>query len=256
MSRYYDPSRGQFVSEDPVFWEIGLTNDGFRALRNPQIINAYAYSANNPITTKDPNGRQVIDKIVDLISEYGPAIANSFNTGGPILQTAISDSYDNFSHGQYGWGAIALISAADPETKGLSAVIDRAVAAGYSRSAVLGLISTLGPDYAKFVAGGGERAAMMGADNPKLANILNGLYRSTDTLPGGTAGAVRYTAMTGQTVGGSDHLIKAQGALSGLSNLLNQAQAGKVTLGQGDLNKIGYALGQLKTALAAATKSQ
>src|SRR5207249_4256731 len=64
QARYEDPQRGQFISQDPVFWEIGLTKDGMRALANPQYVNAYAYSSDNPITNKDPNGRQV-DLVID-----------------------------------------------------------------------------------------------------------------------------------------------------------------------------------------------
>jgi RHS repeat-associated protein len=59
-ARYYDESRGQFLSQDPVFWEIGLTNDGRKALSNPQYVNAYGYSSDNPITGKDPTGRQCV----------------------------------------------------------------------------------------------------------------------------------------------------------------------------------------------------
>jgi RHS repeat-associated protein len=56
-ARYYEANRGQFLSEDPVFWEIGQTPDGKAALSNPQSMNSYAYAGGNPITNKDPNGR-------------------------------------------------------------------------------------------------------------------------------------------------------------------------------------------------------
>ena len=56
-ARYYSPAQGQFISQDPVFWEIGLTQDGRNALANRQTVHAYAYSADNPITNKDPSGR-------------------------------------------------------------------------------------------------------------------------------------------------------------------------------------------------------
>ena len=49
--------RGQFISQDPVFWEIGLTQDGKNALSSPQALNSYGYAGDNPITNKDPNGR-------------------------------------------------------------------------------------------------------------------------------------------------------------------------------------------------------
>ena len=58
-ARYYSSDRGQFISQDPVFWEIGQTNDGKGALLHPQALNSYAYANDNPITGKDPSGRTV-----------------------------------------------------------------------------------------------------------------------------------------------------------------------------------------------------
>jgi len=57
-ARYYAPAQGQFISQDPVFWEIGLTQDGKNALSNPQALNSYAYANDNPVTNKDPLGRE------------------------------------------------------------------------------------------------------------------------------------------------------------------------------------------------------
>ena len=56
-ARYYPNSRGQFISEDPVFWEVGQTSDGKNALMHPQSMNSYGYAGDNPITNKDPTGR-------------------------------------------------------------------------------------------------------------------------------------------------------------------------------------------------------
>jgi RHS repeat-associated protein len=53
QSRYYDPARGQFLTEDPVF--PGNPTD--QSLSDPQSLNAYSYAENNPITSKDPSGR-------------------------------------------------------------------------------------------------------------------------------------------------------------------------------------------------------
>src|SRR3989344_239138 len=39
-ARYYAGDRGQFLSEDPVFWEGGQTNDGKTSLLNPQLQNS------------------------------------------------------------------------------------------------------------------------------------------------------------------------------------------------------------------------
>jgi RHS repeat-associated protein len=52
-ARYYDSSRGQFLSEDPLFLGDPMGQD----LRNPQSLNSYSYANDNPITSKDPDGR-------------------------------------------------------------------------------------------------------------------------------------------------------------------------------------------------------
>jgi RHS repeat-associated protein len=49
-ARYYNGAQGQFTTEDPVFW-------GNQNLSDPQSLNAYSYSNDNPITQKDPTGR-------------------------------------------------------------------------------------------------------------------------------------------------------------------------------------------------------
>jgi len=64
QNRYYSPTQGQFLSEDPTFLAFG--NSGQlqqlsqetqnQVLSNPQQLNAYSYSEDNPITNKDPSG--------------------------------------------------------------------------------------------------------------------------------------------------------------------------------------------------------
>jgi RHS repeat-associated protein len=58
-ARYYDGGRGQFLSQDPVFWELGQSQEGKIALLDPQLQNSYSYARNNPTTYKDPGGRFV-----------------------------------------------------------------------------------------------------------------------------------------------------------------------------------------------------
>jgi RHS repeat-associated protein len=64
QARYFSSTQGQFISQDPVFWEIGLTQDGKSVLSNPQMLDSYGYANDNPISGKDPSGR--------LVSEYQP----------------------------------------------------------------------------------------------------------------------------------------------------------------------------------------
>lgn len=56
-ARYADTREGRFISQDPVFWEIGITNDGLKILSNPQYQNSYSYAGDNPIGFKDSSGR-------------------------------------------------------------------------------------------------------------------------------------------------------------------------------------------------------
>jgi RHS repeat-associated protein len=59
-ARYYQGSRGQFMSQDPVFWEVGLTENGRSILSDPQQANTYGYARNNPLIHLDRTGEQSI----------------------------------------------------------------------------------------------------------------------------------------------------------------------------------------------------
>jgi RHS repeat-associated protein len=52
-ARYYQGSRGQFMSQDPVFVNLGEDKS---MLSDPQRLNAYSYGANNPIVLVDSVG--------------------------------------------------------------------------------------------------------------------------------------------------------------------------------------------------------
>jgi RHS repeat-associated protein len=55
-ARYYEGSRGQFLSQDPVFLNMGVDRRTPTALADPQLQNAYAYARNNPVALRDPEG--------------------------------------------------------------------------------------------------------------------------------------------------------------------------------------------------------
>ncbi len=50
-ARYYQGSRGQFISQDPMFWQLPSA-----LLADPQQLNSYSYARNNPLIYKDPLG--------------------------------------------------------------------------------------------------------------------------------------------------------------------------------------------------------
>ena len=67
-ARYYQGSRGQFMSQDPVFWEAPKK----QLLADPQTFNSYSYAVNNPIIKKDPDGKQYINANVNYtVPIYG-----------------------------------------------------------------------------------------------------------------------------------------------------------------------------------------
>jgi len=64
-ARYYNPSQGQYLSQDPVFLNLGDRNriqqisqqQQDALLTDPQSLNSYSYSENNPIIQSDPSGK-------------------------------------------------------------------------------------------------------------------------------------------------------------------------------------------------------
>jgi RHS repeat-associated protein len=87
-ARYYDSARGQFVQQDAVFWEVGVTQDGRNAMFNPQLLNSYGYAGDNPITQKDPSGRCPVCVI---------PVAIGLGAAGGLAQQGLTDVVANYS---------------------------------------------------------------------------------------------------------------------------------------------------------------
>jgi RHS repeat-associated protein len=79
-ARYYDSARGQFLTEDPVFWS------NHQNLFDPQSLNSYSYAEDNPITKIDPDGQAA--SLAGIISSLRSFVAslqsfiNSLVSGG------------------------------------------------------------------------------------------------------------------------------------------------------------------------------
>jgi RHS repeat-associated protein len=128
-ARYYDGARGQFLSEDPVF----LDDPNKQKLTDPQSLNTYAYTEDNPVTKSDPSGRAV-----------GWDDAAGFVAGGVV--GAVMYSGESAVTGQWKWsglaesfvsGGIVGVGAVNaPETGGMS--ISAALAARAGVAAAFG----------------------------------------------------------------------------------------------------------------------
>jgi RHS repeat-associated protein len=91
-SRYFDSTRGQFLSQEPIFLNIGDPGrvsqlaqlDQQTYLGDPQQLNAYSYGRDNPIARKDPNGRfaQVLaGAVIGDVMGVGSQLYSDLSTG-------------------------------------------------------------------------------------------------------------------------------------------------------------------------------
>ena len=71
-ARYQNPDQGRFISQDPVFQNVGVDNRTKTVLLDPQQLNSYSYSRNNPLVYTDPNGEIAFPALLlGIISVYG-----------------------------------------------------------------------------------------------------------------------------------------------------------------------------------------
>jgi len=66
-ARYYDSTRGQFMSQDPVFIHLGVDERTEQVLMDPQLHDPYGYGRNNPLIVKDPEGEFAILPVIGVI---------------------------------------------------------------------------------------------------------------------------------------------------------------------------------------------
>lgn len=88
-ARFYEVNRGQFLSQDPVFWELGYKLRGANLsafLTNPQVLNSYSYAENNPIIKKDPDGRCAGPLFVVCLGVIGANMGVWTNYAGNVLE--------------------------------------------------------------------------------------------------------------------------------------------------------------------------
>jgi RHS repeat-associated protein len=75
-ARQYDPVTGQFISPDPLL-----------APGDPQNLDAYAYSEDNPVVRTDPTGLTSCDQWGNCTATNTPVTVTSPSLGGPSYQT-------------------------------------------------------------------------------------------------------------------------------------------------------------------------
>jgi RHS repeat-associated protein len=78
QARYYDSSRGQFWTQDPVF----VGDPRAQNLADPQSLNAYSYAEDNPITKKDPNGDVTLSSLLSSLASVLRSLLTFLGGGG------------------------------------------------------------------------------------------------------------------------------------------------------------------------------
>jgi RHS repeat-associated protein len=233
-ARYYDSSRGQFMSEDPVFLAVGngaqvqnLTQQSqYLLYADPQKLNAYAYGRDNPVMLKDPSGDgpELILAILGIVGVYG-WIANSV------------DVYNAYN------ADVAHPSGTSPNDKAqanLQFGYDRATGAiasaftkaGWKRvSPALGVLQatddviTQGPDAVNYYMSGGFKRDATDVFNwasnvPKVATSLSVVFSNQSTVQARVQAVNTYNAASGASSNQSKLWVTPSGAVVNWSGAL------------------------------------
>jgi RHS repeat-associated protein len=219
-ARYYASSMGRFLSPDPG------NISGIFHMDTPQSWNGYAYAGNNPLTNTDPTG-----------DVYQVCDANGQNCSFLTDQQFQNEQEQDQRNGEYFQnGQLSHMDSngnvvqdgtyqqTDVDIPGDPA--SNAQAANMIGNGGMGMVNGFMKNMAYTAVGGavlGPLAeAAAGAQvlselamvkplvtDAKLAEIVEELFQATDKVPGGTAGAVRYEAMTGDMLSPAGHAQEA-----------------------------------------------
>ncbi len=166
--RYYDPNVGRFTQPDPV--SNYLTNpqklkqstgqDLQKFLENPQALNSYSYTVNNPVRYTDPTGewwKEFFTGKQSLSSLYGE-IGEASMYVNPVMSTVIDHPYISGA-------AIGLIT-------GLGVVI-----AGVAAGTAPWSLGTIGATTASTATVLSVPTLNVGQEMGKLNSVSSGAYQ-------------------------------------------------------------------------------
>ncbi len=201
QARYMDPGRGQFIGQDPVFWEVGQTQAGKVLQQNPQLSNSYSYAAGNPIIGKDADGR-----LVELVSR-----PLDISGGGMFGHAFLKITPTNP-------GTIGTVRDKDFQTGNLRNIDSGSTftLSGYTDGDVLFKEANAGPDYSRISNCTGCASVAVAPPNGVSAedferNIVSGFNGLPEVLSGsyGRTGQVRITGSPNSNNAATTYLMQA-----------------------------------------------
>ncbi|MFA6922908.1 MAG: FG-GAP-like repeat-containing protein [Bacteroidales bacterium] len=160
-ARYYDSGRGQFVSEDPMFW---ATSQDW--LLDPTNQNSYSYSRDNPINLSDPSGKNPY-----LISA-GVAFV------GSLAFDAGKDIYQNVQDYREGKLPLYLVTQARGEDPASRYIKDTATAVAFA------VVATRAGIFAEKLVANGTISQTTGKI---IATTSGGLVNATSNIINGNS---------------------------------------------------------------------
>jgi RHS repeat-associated protein len=249
-ARYYQGSRGQFMSQDPVFVNLGVDRRTSQLLADPQQLNSYIYARGNPLSLRDPSG-----EIAFLAIPAASAIWGLIGAG--FVGLGVISTFESF-HNHFVLPAQYPL-AFTPEQKNEAPIrfgVESALnwgSGGLSKIQESVLLDSIlwGGEYVPVEEGGNERRKSIyanqpavkvgsitesqGGSSPSSGSTYNYIYSKPFGSPGGSP-----SAQGG--FGGYGFTTAQQGALQGFLNVVNagsfDAQAFVSSL-QGVLNAFG-----------------
>jgi len=125
-ARYYDPERGQFLSQDSVYLNMGTDDKRTMVLLlDSQSQNSYSYARDNPIILKDPGGEC---PFCVAFVPYAPSIIAGLTAlvSTPALQAQVSDGLSTLvdqssSFAGKAWATLGILSSFTAPGTGVAA---------------------------------------------------------------------------------------------------------------------------------------
>lgn len=202
QARYQDPEVGRFASQDPVHLDVGSAAFAQRYgkslaahLSEPQRLNSYSYSLNNPVTMLDPDGE-------DGIYFWQTVNRASNQTNGRVGQMMNNQikGYAGVVKGA-GYATAAVVPAVlapSPSTIGAAVNVGDALIKDVQDGSVDMTPQQYAGEAGFGAASGAVTAVQMSA--LKIAAISGGLQYAEDRFVSGNRGLIEPTAAAGASV--------------------------------------------------------